>query len=123
MKNKAAAGAFFKGYEALRTTTGTWTDYNGSKRPIEIFRTEIRTPYSLGIDVENLNNRLKKDLSGIWEDISILDKKECNKRAYMRDMGGFIYDLIGCTATKDWQQDRWLITIITRNDFEGFPEN
>ncbi len=119
---KTAKGSSYKGYQAVRTTTGTWSDYTGSKRPIEIFRTEIRTPYSLGLDDEGLKNKLKKDLSVVWEDISLFSKKECNERAYKLEKGDFKYELIGCTPIKDWDNDRYNILVITRNDFKGFPE-
>ncbi len=104
----------YRGYEALRTSMGTWSDR--SHNPIEIFRTEIVTPYDLGLPRERLADKLKADLGGIIPEIDLYTKKDVDKRAFRGDRPY----LIGCMASKDWREDRWAITLITREDFIGF---
>ena len=116
MSGKKTAGASYHGYDALRTTTGSWS--NHSNRPIEVYRTEIMTPYSLGLDRERLSQKLQNDLQTIFDEIRLFSKAECDKRAFNTFPRPW---LIGCMATKDWKQDRWIITLITREDFDGFP--
>ena len=103
-----------KGYEALKTSMGPWSDR--SHHPIEIYRTEIVTPYDLGLPRERLAGKLQADLGDVIPEIDIYPKKECDRRAFRGDRPY----LIGCMASKDWRENRWTITLITREDFIGF---
>ena len=108
----------YHGYELIRTQDGTWRDLQGQHAAIQVYKTEIKTPYSLGLERERLETRLLRDLGevlGIEEDAFTRDG--IDRRAYSMHRPY----LIGCQASKSWKLDRWYITLITREDFEGFP--
>lgn len=107
----------YHGYELSRTQEGTWRDLQGQHYAIQVFKTEVRTPYDLGMDRDRLQTKVIQDLREVLPlDHGVFDRAGIDRRAYdpIRPY------LIGIQPTKDWKADRWNITLITRDDFDGF---
>ncbi len=113
----AAKGANYKGYSVTRTKRGTYSCYEYGERIV--YYTDIITPYSLGIDAERLIEKINKD--GIFgEEIGLYSPKEISKRAFLKTFTG---NIVSIMPVKDWQKDRWVVTLMTKDDFCGLPVN
>lgn len=116
----------YKGYTAVICSSATWRDYNNSKSPIEYYRLDMITPYSLDMVEQDLLKRLRLDLADVFGEVGHYSLIETNKRAYKSDKTehGFVYayNCFGCVAKQNYKQDRWEVTLLLHDSFCGFPE-
>ena len=94
-----------------------WIDRYGGGKSVQCYKLVLQTPYAPGITDEQLDARLKADISDIFPDIGIIGHNECNRRAFDADES----IPFGCQKRINWSKGTCLVELLMFEEFTGFP--